>query len=75
MILENMTNDEILNEIKKDYQIMNSKYLDRFNRAYDKWRRKKPRLKREELPKSYSFETSSKNKWIVILSKPPADNN
>jgi hypothetical protein len=74
MILENMTNDEILNEIKKDYQIMNSKYLDRFNRAYDKWRRKKPRLKREELPKSYSFETSSKNKWIVILSKPPADN-
>lgn len=74
MILKNMTEDEIMRELQHDYRVIHSSYLERYCNAYDKLRRKNPRLKREELPKSYSFETPSKNKWIMILSKPPADN-
>ncbi len=74
MILPKMTDKEILSELNKDFHVIKSQYLNRYCRTYDKIRRKNPRLKREELPKSYSFETQSINKWILILSKPPADN-
>jgi len=73
MILPTMTNEEIHLKIMDEFNLIKSRYIPLKGKEYDKIRRKNNIPKTAQFSRSFEFRTPSKNTWILILSKAPAD--
>ena len=72
MIVASMSEIEKRDEIVRDLGLINRRYLERFSKEYDKFRRRNNVAKTEFCPRFFEFRTPAKNNWIVLLSKAPA---
>jgi hypothetical protein len=68
-----MTNEEIHMKIMDEFNLIKSRYWPLKEKEYDKIRRKNSIPKTAQFSKSFEFRTPSKNTWILIFGKAPAD--
>lgn len=73
MILPTMTNQEISRIAENEFRLIQSRYFELKAKEYDKIRRRNKIPKTAIFRKSFEFRTPSKNNWILILGKAPAD--
>jgi hypothetical protein len=73
MIVDTMTDMEVTKEIMTDYVALVGTSLKRLSDEYNRERKRRRIPKEASYMKYYEIRTRKKNRWLVPMSKPPAD--